>query len=80
MKRIWIIASVVAFASFARASHSHDGWLQLHVSTMHDNNGTATTPGTLDEEYCVQSHTAAVTTTAIGGFIEDVLTKRPGKQ
>jgi hypothetical protein len=81
--RFWILSALIALASvnvIARAHHSHDGWLQLHIATMHDNNGTATTPGTLDEEYCIQSHTADVSTTALGNFIENVLTKRPGQQ
>lgn len=73
------LALATAIAAVAHASHSHNGWYQLHISTMHDNNGTATSPGTLDEEYCVQSHTAAVTTTALGDFIETVLVKRPGQ-
>lgn len=73
------LASITAAAVVAQASHSHNGWLQLHISTIHDNNGTATGPGTLDEEYCIQSHTADVTTTALGDFIENVLTKRPGQ-
>lgn len=63
----------------AHASHSHNGAVQLHVATIHDNNGTATTPGTLDEEYCVQSHTSEVDTTTFATFIENVLTKRPGQ-
>lgn len=75
----WFVVVLAASAS-ARASHSHNGWGQLHVSTIHDNNGTPTSPGTLDEQYCVSSHTAAVSTTALGSFIENVLTKRPGQQ
>ena len=79
MTKLIIIFGVLVAAAVANASHSHNGWLQLHISTIHDNNGTATTPGTLDEEYCIQSHTAGVTTTALGDFIENVLTKRPGQ-
>ena len=84
-RKLWLVSSIVAAASVmlgvvaAHASHSHDGWLQLHISTIHDNNGTATTPGSLDEDYCVQSHTAAVTTTALADMIETTLTKRPGQ-
>jgi hypothetical protein len=64
----------------AHASHSHTGSVQLHISTIHDNNGTSTSPGSLDEEFCVESHTGAVSTYAIGNFVQQVLTNRPGKQ
>jgi len=80
MSRFMIAAITVGTAVVAYASHSHNGSVQLHISTMHDNNGTATGPGSLDEEYCVQSHTGDVTTTALANYIEAVLTQRPGKQ
>lgn len=83
MSRILLFAAVAASASaavIARASHSHTGWLQLHVSTIHDNNGSATGPGTLDEEYCVESHTKAIDNATFTSYVESVLAKRPGKQ
>lgn len=79
MRHLFILVSVLAISAAAQASHTHNGWLQLHISTIHDNNGTATTPGSLDEDYCVSSHTSAVSTTALGNFIENVLTKRTGQ-
>lgn len=80
MNKITILMLALASAAVAHANHSHNGWSQLHVATIHDNNGTATTPGSLDETYCVQSYTGAVSTAALGDYIEQVLTKRPGKQ
>ena len=50
MSRFMIAAITVGTAVVAYASHSHNGSVQLHISTMHDNNGTATGPGSLDEE------------------------------
>jgi hypothetical protein len=79
MTKTTLIMIIVAIAAVANANHSHNGWTQLHVSTIHDNNGTATTPGSQDERYCVQSWTGAVSTSALATFIEDVLTKRTGK-
>jgi hypothetical protein len=64
----------------AHASHSHTGSVQLHISTIHDNNGTSTAPGSLDEQFCVESHTSEVSTSAIGDFVQNVLTMRPGRQ
>ncbi|HEY5927298.1 MAG TPA: hypothetical protein VIV11_36675 [Kofleriaceae bacterium] len=73
------LALLLLIVAVAGASHSHNGSVQLHISTIHDNNGTSTAPGSLDEEYCIQSHTSEVSTTALGDYIETMLTKRPGK-
>jgi hypothetical protein len=74
-----VFVAITGLAAIAQANHSHDGWVQLHLASIHDNNGTATTPGSLDEEYCVQSHTTQLATTAFADFIEQQLAKRPGK-
>jgi len=74
----WVaVLSVVAWrhVPVAHASHSHTGSTQLHISTIHGNNGTATTPGSLDEQYCIQSHTSTISQTQMANFIEETLVK-----
>ena len=70
----------IAATPGAIASHSHDGFNQLHISTIHDNSVLAGGPGPLDEQYCVQSYTSGLSSAALAGYIEDVLTRRPGQQ
>lgn len=82
----WLLAGWMATAAFvgyrvmptANASHSHTGWDQIHISTIHDNNGPAgggSGPGTLDELYCVMSETSAMPVSTIGPFIQQTLTQ-----
>lgn len=52
-------------------SLTHDGDWQQHLSTIH---------GSQSEQFCVQSHTSAVTSTALAAYIEKVLEHNPGKQ
>lgn len=59
----------------AQANHTHTGGTQLHIATIHGNNGTSTTPGDQDEQYCVQSHTARINGTQMANFIEETLAK-----
>ena len=75
-----IAIAVLGSASLkARASHSHNGGHQLHIASIHGNNGTPTGPGDQDEEYCVQSYTSEVSSLSLANYIEQVLTKRPGQ-
>ncbi|MCY1076651.1 hypothetical protein [Archangium lansingense] len=74
----WVaVLSVVAWRHIplAHASHSHNGSYQVHLSTIHDNNGTSTMPGSLDEQYCILSLTSSVDGTRMAGFIEETLAK-----
>lgn len=74
------LGSAAAVSESALASHPHSGWHQLHISTMHENGPGTTGPGPQDEEYCTQSYTADVSSSALAGYIENVLVKMPGKQ
>ncbi|WP_232293541.1 hypothetical protein [Stigmatella aurantiaca] len=84
----WIALGWVSVLSFvawrqlplAHASHSHNGSYQVHVSTIHGNDGTATSPGSQDEEYCILSHTAAVNATQMANLIEETLVKLSDSQ
>ncbi len=74
----WVaVLAVVAWHRIpvALASHSHTGSTQSHISTIHGNNGTSTTPGSLDEQYCIQSHTSTIGYTQMANFIEETLVK-----
>ncbi|HYO51654.1 hypothetical protein [Archangium sp.] len=62
----------------AHASHSHTGSNQLHISTIHGNDGTSTSPGGQDEQYCAMSHTSAVSSTWLGDNVQDTLINYPG--
>jgi hypothetical protein len=59
----------------AHANHTHTGSNQLHIATIHGNNGTSTTPGDQDEQFCVQSRTASIDGTRMATFIDETLTK-----
>jgi hypothetical protein len=74
------VLGVVAFRHLpvAWASHSHTGSNQIHIATIHGNNGTSTSPGSEDEQYCVQSHTATIDGTQMANFIENTLAKTTG--
>ncbi len=72
----WLLAgwlATTAFAGFramptANASHSHNGWDQRHIATIHGNDGPAgggSGPGSLDEEYCIMSETSAMPASTI---------------
>ncbi|SEL75114.1 hypothetical protein SAMN05444354_10899 [Stigmatella aurantiaca] len=79
----WIALGWVSVLSFvawrhvplAQASHSHNGSYQVHISTIHGNDGTSTTPGPQDEQYCILPLTAAVNATQIANLIEETLAK-----
>jgi len=71
-------ALAIAGAATAWASHPHRGIDQLHISTIHDNSVSSTGPGHDDEEYCIQSHTSTVSSSAFARFVEKVLTGYPG--
>jgi hypothetical protein len=74
----WVaVMAVVAWHHIpvATANHTHTGSNQLHIATIHGNNGTSTTPGDQDEQYCVQSHTASIDGTRMFNFIEETLAK-----
>lgn len=62
----------------AHASHSHTGSNQIHIATIHGNNGTSTGPGSQDEQFCPMSHTSAVSSTWLGDAVQNTLTKQPG--
>jgi hypothetical protein len=69
------VLSVVAwqFIPKAHANHTHTGSYQIHISTIHGNNGSGAA-GDLDEQYCVQSNTGSVDVTRMGSFIQETLT------
>jgi hypothetical protein len=74
----WLaVAAVVAWrhVPVAYASHSHNGWEQKHISTMHANNGTSTAPGSQDEEWCLQMHTTAASATTLSNRLQETLTQ-----
>jgi hypothetical protein len=82
----WVLAGWMATAAFAGyrfmptadASHTHTGWDQRHVATIHGNNGPASGgsgPGTQDEEYCIMSETSAMPASSIAPFIQETLTQ-----
>jgi hypothetical protein len=74
----WVaVLTVVAWRHIpvAYAYHTHTGSNQIHISTIHGNNGTSTSPGSEDEQYCIQSHTATIDGTRMANFIEETLAK-----
>jgi hypothetical protein len=75
------VLSVVAWhhIPLASASHTHTGSSQFHIATIHSNDGTSTTPGGQDEQYCIQSQTPAINGTQMADFIQSTLSNQPGK-
>ena len=74
----WTAVMVVIAAHHlpkAWASHSYTGSTQSHLASVHWNDGTSTSAGSQDEEYCIQSYTANVDGTRMAGFIEETLAK-----
>ncbi|MFP2962502.1 hypothetical protein ACLEPN_33195 [Myxococcus sp. 1LA] len=82
----WMLAGWMATAAVvgfhhvptANASHSHTGWNQIHIATIHGNDGPVgggSGPGSQDEEYCVMSSTTALPAATIAPFIEQTLAK-----
>ncbi|WP_240359221.1 hypothetical protein [Pyxidicoccus trucidator] len=80
----WLLAGWMATAAFvgfrfvpaANASHTHTGWDQKHIATIHGNDGPAgggSGPGSLDEEYCIMSETSAMPASTIAPFIQETL-------
>ncbi|MFP2923741.1 hypothetical protein ACLESO_00725 [Pyxidicoccus sp. 3LG] len=82
----WLLAGWMATAAFAgfrfvptaNASHTHTGWDQKHIATIHGNDGPAgggSGPGSLDEEYCIMSSTSGMPASTIAPFIQQTLTQ-----
>lgn len=72
----WIAIAVVAairLTPVANASHSHTGWDQRHISTIHTAS-SGTTPGSQDEEYCVVSFTSSLSASTFAPFLQETLT------
>lgn len=74
------VLTVVAVRNIpvAQASHSHTGSTQIHIATIHGNNGTSTGPGDQDEQYCAMSHTSTVSSAWLADNVKDTLTNYPG--
>jgi hypothetical protein len=64
----------------AYASHSHTGSNQLHIATIHGNNGTSTSPGDQDEQYCAMTHTSTVSSAWLADNVQDTLINYPVRQ
>ncbi len=67
------VLTVIAFHHIPVANANHPHPARSHISTIHGNNGSGG-PGDQDEQYCIQSHTSAVSGASLGSFIQETLT------